>query len=166
MNEIIAGEKDINNEVFLNYFQFQNPLFLAKDLFRVTQAKNEKLVNNVNDGLINLINVINKKEIPENENPTKVVNIVEKILDFYKQQKGKELPSDLTCVTKVFNRKLIKILTPKQLLQVLPIAFAQVKAGNTSENLLNEIKRIIYSLYWAKEITKKLYNNIMNSIKL
>ena len=97
--------------------------------------------------MINLINVINKKEIPENENPTKVVNIVEKILDFYKQQKGKELPSDLTRITKVFNRQLIKILTPKQLLQVLPIAFAQVKVGNTSENLLNEIKRIIYSLY-------------------
>ena len=48
----------------------------------------------------------------------------------------------------------------------LPIALAQVKAGNTSENLLNEIRQIIYSLYRAKEITKKVYNNIMNSIKL
>ena len=38
------------------------------------------------------------------------------------------------------------------MLQRLPIASAQVKAGNTSENLLNEIKQIIYSLYWAKEI--------------
>ena len=45
----------------------------------------------------------------------------------------------------------LKILTPKQMLQILPIALA----GNTSENLLNEIKQIIYSLYWAKEITKK-----------
>ena len=41
------------------------------------------------------------------------------------------------------------------MLQRLPITLAQVKAGNTSENLLNEIRRIIYSLYWAKEITKK-----------
>ena len=48
----------------------------------------------------------------------------------------------------------------------LPIAFAQVKAGNTSENLLNEIRQIIYSLYQAKEITKKMYKNMMNSIKL
>ena len=40
-----------------------------------------------------------------------------------------------------------KILTNKQMLQRLPIAFAQIKAGNTSENLLNEIKQIIYSLY-------------------
>ena len=41
------------------------------------------------------------------------------------------------------------------MLQRLPVTLAQVKAGNTSENLLNEIRRIIYSLYWAKEITKK-----------
>ena len=52
------------------------------------------------------------------------------------------------------------------MLQRLPIAFAQVKAGNTYENLLNEIRLIIYSLYWAKEINKKVYSNIMNSIKL
>ena len=58
-----------------------------------------------------------------------------------------------------------KILTSKQKLQRLPIALAQVKAGNTSENLLNEIRQI-YSRYQAKEITKLIYNNIMNSIKL
>ena len=40
------------------------------------------------------------------------------------------------------------------------------KAGNTSENFLNEIRQVIYSLYRAKETTKKLYNNITNSIKL
>ena len=52
------------------------------------------------------------------------------------------------------------------MLQKLPIALTKVKAGNTSESLLNEIRQIIYSLYRAKEITKKVYNNIMNSIKL
>ena len=52
------------------------------------------------------------------------------------------------------------------MLQRLPRALTQVKTGNTSENLLNEIRQIIYSLYRAKEITKKVYNNIMNSIKL
>ena len=51
------------------------------------------------------------------------------------------------------------------MIQRLPIALAQVKASNTSENLLNEIRQMIYSLYWVKEITKKVYNNIMNSIK-
>ena len=49
----------------------------------------------------------------------------------------------------------LKTLTRKQMLQRLPIALAQVKAGNTSENLLNEIRQVIYSLYQAKEITKK-----------
>ena len=62
--------------------------------------------------------------------------------------------------------KGLKILRSKQILQRLSIALAQVKAGNTSENLLNEIRQIIYSLYQEKEITKKVYNNIMNSIKL
>ena len=52
------------------------------------------------------------------------------------------------------------------MLQRLPIALAQVKAGNISENLLNEIRQIIYSLDREREISKKVYNNIMNSIKL
>ena len=43
--------------------------------------------------------------------------------------------------------------------QRLPIAVVQVKAGNTSENLLNEIRQIIYSLYWEKDVTEKVYNN-------
>ena len=57
------------------------------------------------------------------------------------------------------------MLTPQQMPQRLPIALAQVKTGNTTENLLNEIKQIIYSLYQAKEITKRAYNNLMNSVK-
>ena len=60
----------------------------------------------------------------------------------------------------------LKILTPKQMLQILPIALAQVKSSKISENLLNEIGHIIYSLYWAKEIAKKIYNNVTNSIKV
>ena len=59
----------------------------------------------------------------------------------------------------------LKILTPKQMLQRLPIALAQVKAGNNSEILLNEIRQIVYSLYQSKQITKKVYNNIIESIQ-
>ena len=58
----------------------------------------------------------------------------------------------------------LKILTPKQMLQRLPIALAQLKAGNNSESLLNEIRQIVYSLYQSKQITKKVYNNIIKSI--
>ena len=60
----------------------------------------------------------------------------------------------------------LKILTPKQMLQRFPIALAQIKSGNNSERLLNEIRQIVYSLYQSKEITKKVYNNIIKSIKV
>ena len=50
------------------------------------------------------------------------------------------------------------------MLQRLPIALAQVKASNNSENLLNEIRQIIYSLYQSKEITTKVYNNLIKSL--
>ena len=105
INEIIANGKYINDEIFWNYFK--------------VKAKNERLVNNVNDGLNDLRKVVIRKEILENENPNKIIDIVEKIRDFNKQQKSKG----------------IKILTPKQMLQRLQITVEQVKAGNTSENL-------------------------------
>ena len=60
----------------------------------------------------------------------------------------------------------LKILTPKQMLQRLPIALAQIRPGNNSENLLNEIRQIVYPLYQSKEITKKVYNIIIKSIKI
>ena len=60
----------------------------------------------------------------------------------------------------------LKILTPKQMLQRLLITFAQVKTGNNSERLLNEIRQIVYSLYQSKEITKKVCNNIIKSRQL
>ena len=68
--------------------------------------------------------------------------------------------------TKVTKGTGLKILTPKQMLQRLPIALAQVKAGNNSESLLNEIRQIVYSLYQSKQITKKVYDNIIESIEL
>ena len=60
----------------------------------------------------------------------------------------------------------LKTLTPNQILKRLPIVLAQIKAGNTSEDLLNEIRQIAYSLYRSKEITKEVYNNKIISIKV
>ena len=60
----------------------------------------------------------------------------------------------------------LKILTPKQILQRLPMALTQVKAGNNLQRLLNEIRQIRYSLYQSKEITKQVYNNIIKSMQL
>ena len=59
----------------------------------------------------------------------------------------------------------LKILIPKQMLQRLPIALAQVKAGNNSESLLNEIRQIVYFLYQSKQIARKVYNNVIKSIE-
>ena len=62
--------------------------------------------------------------------------------------------------------KGLRILTPKQMLQRLPVPLAQIKAGNNSKTLLNEIRQIVYSLYQSKKITKKVYNKIIKSIKV
>ena len=80
------------------------------------------------------------------------------MLDLNKQQKGKRLLSDLdriTRVAKASDHSSFKMLTSKQMIQRLPITLAQVKADNTSKNLLNKIRQIIYSLYQANKLLKK-----------
>ena len=91
---------------------------------------NKQTVNEFNDALVDLRNAANNKIIHENENPDKVIKIVEEVFDFNKQQKV----------------KVLEILTPKQILQRLSIALAQIKADHVSENLLNEVCKIIYCL--------------------
>ena len=58
------------------------------------------------------------------------------------------------------------MLTSKQMLQRLPRALALVKVVNNSESLLNEIREIVYSFYQSKEITKKVYSNIIKLIQI
>ena len=70
---------------------------------------------------------------------------------------------DVTCVAKVIRNLSIRNFWPlKQMFQRLAVGLALAQAGNTSKNLLNEICQIIYSLHQAKEITKKVYNNVKN----
>ena len=92
MNEIIADENDINDELFWNYFKCHNPSLLVKELIRAKLSKNEQLVNNINDELTDFRNAITKKEITESENPNIILDIVENISDFNKQQKDKGRP--------------------------------------------------------------------------
>ena len=85
----------------------------------------------------------------ENKKPDKILKIVEEILKFNEQnQEGKGL----------------KILTPNQMLSRLPITLAQLKAGNNSEKLKNEIRQLLYSLYRSKNVTKQVYNNLIKYI--
>ena len=67
---------------------------------------------------------------------------------------------------KAKKRTRLKILTPKQMLQTLSIALAQVKASNNSKSLLNEIRQSVHSLCQSKEITKNVYHNIIKSMQL
>ena len=106
-----------------------------------------------NQNIFDSVNTLNEgREITLNAFKSGIVPI--------KPKKGEGRPSNLTV--------WLKILSSKQMFQRLQIALAQVRAGNTSENLLllYEIRQIIYFLYWAKDIAKKVYNNIINLIKL
>ena len=104
---------------------------------------------------------------PDNQNSeiksiTNIYDELKEVINFYKDYST--MISDTVHDAK-YGKKLT-VLTPKPMFQILPIVLAQVTVGNTSKNLLNEICQIIYILYWAKKITKKVYNNIMNSIKV
>ena len=83
-------------------------------------------------------------------------------IDFFEEYTSKESEAR----RQVKKGTELKILTSKQLLQRLPIALAQTKSGNNLESLLNEIRNIVYSLHQSKEISKKVYNNIIKSIKV
>ena len=79
----------------------------------------------------------------------KIAGVVELILNFnknYQEEYG------------------LKILTPRQMLHRLPIALAQLKAGNNSEKLKNEIKQLLYSLYRSKKLTANIYKSLINII--
>ena len=128
----------------MHYFKLILGIKMVKDLFQANQSRNEKMESWVNNLLSDFKN---DEKIKLIKNPNKIIGIVEKILDLNKEK-----------------RRGLKILTPMQMLQTLPVDLAEVKAGNESENLLNEIYQIIQSWCWAEEISKIVYNSIMNSI--
>ena len=115
--------------------------------------RNNKLVNLINSELKDLKEEIKKMSEVEikNEDPEMIVEIVEKILKFNKQnqQKGQG----------------IKILTPNQMLNRLPIALAQLQAGNNSNKLKNEIRQLLYSLYRSKNMAKQTYKSLVGIIQ-
>ena len=143
----------INNELFKKHFKLERPVFLYKVLYETNndKEKNSKLVNIFNSGLEDLekeIKEMSKEEI-EIEKPCNIVKVVKKILEINKyNQQGKGL----------------KLLTPNQMLSRLPITLAQLKAGNNSEKLKNEIRQLLYSLYRSKNMTKQVYNNLIKHI--
>ena len=114
------------------------------------QQRNKIQIDLINSGLRDL-----KKEIEdmseqekETEDPNGIVDIVEMTLEFNRQQQGQGL----------------KILTPNQILSRLSIFSVQLKAGNNSEKLQNEIRQLLHSLLRSKKLTKNIYKSLIDII--
>ena len=150
--ESIINEEglSINDELFKKHFKIKKPSLIYKVLSETNdKEKNNKLVNIFNSGLKDLENEI--KNMPKKERKTKkpnnIVTVVKKILDFDEHaQKG------------------LKILTPNQMLNRLPIASAQLQAGNNSNKLKNEIKQLLYSRYCSKNMTEQVSKSLIGII--
>ena len=160
--EYIGPTKDVSFHEYMD----------SKELFNAmknNQIKFSEVKNKQNEFLNKLSNIKIGKKTPEQKevinNLEKFYNSREEVINFFRDYI--EMLSDAKYDAKQNETKGtgLKILTPKQMLQRLPIALAQVKAGNNSESLLNEIRQIVYSLYQSKQITKKVYNNIFKSIQ-
>ena len=144
--------KSISYDLFRKYFNFETPTQLTKKLFEIKdKKKNNDFVEESKSRWSKLKDEIEEifEDTKKIEKPDKILKIVEEILNFNKQnQEGKGL----------------KILTPNQMISRLPITLAQLKAGNNSEKLKNEIRQLLYSLYRSKNMTKQVYNNLIKYI--
>ena len=159
--EYIGQTKDVR------FYEYKD----SKELFNAiksNQIKFSEVKNKQNEFLNKLSNIkVDNKTSKQKEQINNLENFYnsrKEVINFFRDYI--EMMSDANYDAKQ-NKKEgtgLKILTPKQMLQRLPIALAQVKAGNNSESLLNEIRQIVYSLYQSKQITKKVCNNIIKSI--
>ena len=109
--------------------------------------KKNKLAEKIKNRWSDLKDEIKKISVDEKEieQPDKTLKIVEEILEFNRQQQRQGL-------------------TPNQMLRRLPISLAQLKAGNDSEKLKNEIRRLLYSLYRSKKLTKNICKSLVDII--
>ena len=142
----------INDELFKKYFKVENPNLMYKVLSETNnKEKNNQLVNIFNSGLKDLeseIKYMSKKE-RKTKKPNSIVAVVKTILDFNKHaQKGQGL----------------KTLTPKQMLNRLPIVLAQLQAGNNSNKQNSIIRQLLYSLYRSKNMTEQVYKSLIGII--
>ena len=122
---------------------WQKKLFEIKD-----KKKNDDFVEEIKNRWSKLKDSIEKtpRDEKDNEKIEKILKIIRDILKFNEQnQQGEGM----------------KILTPNQILNRLPIALAQLQAGNNSNKLKNEIRQLLYSLYRSKSITEQVYKSLI-----
>ena len=132
-----------------------------------------KLVNKISDesigknDVINADNVLVNKanQIPDlsstvsRQKIQKMFNHLREIFD------GSDLKSEESAAQERNQQGSgLQPLTPNRMLGRSPTSSALLKAGKNSENIENKIKQLLYSLYFSKNLTKKIYNNLINTI--
>ena len=163
LNYVVVGTGDE-----YNFNNLDDPLTLLNNIKKGKILMGKAIEQQYNfRKYLSLIRIGNK-----NDNQKKILaninvfyNARDSAIQFIRDYGGMILMAKNQAIEEQFGKGL-KTLTPNQMLKRLPIALAQIKAGNNSESLLNEIRQIVYSLCRSKEITKKVYNNIINSIKV
>ena len=139
-------------ELFNKHFRFKTPFTLLKKIYQTNDREEKnKVVSIINSGLKDLKE--NAKEMTKLDkiikDPDLIENIVKKILKVNeKNQQGQG----------------IKILTPNQMLNRLPITLAQLQAGNNTNKLKTEIRQLLYSLYRSTNITEQVYKSLIGTI--
>ena len=137
-------------------------------LFIVSYSKTRRCGKNQKEFKSSLSNIKagsfkSEEQLSEIDNIATFYNLWEEVIEFFKDYY--RILNNALYNTKFGNQ--VKMLTPKQVLQKLPIALVQVKAVNTSQNLLNEICQLIYSLYQANtKIAKKVFNKWSYNTKM
>ena len=171
---IVKKEKKIDRRLFQKYFILKTSNQLSKALYHVDYKKeNNVLVNTIRVHWVIKLEQWRETE-KKSEEPDKIVDIVENIIEFNKQiqdeQPGTTDMSDLKIEESSeqrINQKGggLKIPTPNQMLSRIPISLAQLKAENNSQKLKNEIRQLLCYLYCSKKLTKTIYNNLINAIQ-
>ena len=153
IKQIKEEQKNIDKTWFKNGFNYETPDEMLKYLLSLTTSDNYNQATSLDEE--SFTDFKDKVQIMsegnEKNKKTKIMNIVDKILNFAlteRKQRGQGL----------------KILTPNQMLSRLPISLAQLKAGNNSEKLKDKIRQLLYSLYRFKKLTKQLYESLIDII--
>ena len=148
--EYVGPSKSVSFYEYMDSNQLFNAIKNNQIKFSQVKNKQNEFLNKLNE-----VNMGEKTGEQKNviDNLNKFCNSREDVINFLRDYI--EMLSDSNYNPKQNETKGtgLKILTPKQMLQRLPIALVQVKAGNNSESLLNEIRQIVYYLYQSKQIT-------------
>ena len=182
----ISDKKDQRNKYidfeiyrFLNEYEYKNIYvryiksknkFNTEEITRSLKKLSNKLIdfrefneeyNKFMDDVIKFEHYKSEKEpgsvSPNQKKMRRYAKGLKDIVDFYYPKSGSDTSK---------KGEGLKILTNKEMLNRLPISFAQIEAGNNSNKLKNETRQILYSLYRSKALTKTVYNKLIKSIRV